>query len=169
MKSAGIVIFIVFLCAGTVVGQDNSNKAVIEYYIEEVINNRNLDGLNNVFADTFVANNLNANTSERNGVQDQRTFLEYFYKAFPDIHYTILDIVVEGNKVAARFEISGTHKDEFWGYEAKGSYIDSLNDVYFFNLEDGKIVEVWYLHDLQKLDHILSGNKGSLQTTRSSD
>src|SRR5207342_706125 len=37
---------------------------------------------------------------------------------FPDIQWTLDDVVAEGDKVAARFTMRGTHSDTFFGVPA---------------------------------------------------
>jgi predicted ester cyclase len=40
--------------------------------------------------------------------------------AFPDLHHEIEDIVAEGDKVAVRLNVTGTHKGEFQGISPSG-------------------------------------------------
>jgi predicted ester cyclase len=42
-----------------------------------------------------------------------KQFLFELYKAFPDLHFKIEDILAEGDKVAYRLTVSGTHEREF--------------------------------------------------------
>lgn len=42
-----------------------------------------------------------------------KQFVHVLWKAFPDIRITYEDIVIEGDKVACRYSITGTHKGEF--------------------------------------------------------
>ena len=44
-----------------------------------------------------------------------KQFIVGLSKAFPDLHFQIEDIVAEGDKVAYRLTVSGTHKGEFQG------------------------------------------------------
>jgi predicted ester cyclase len=45
--------------------------------------------------------------------QPTRKVLNSLWKAFPDIIITFDDIVIEGNRVACRYNLSGTHKGQF--------------------------------------------------------
>lgn len=44
-----------------------------------------------------------------------KQYMSEFCDAFPDNHVTIDDTVVEGDKVAVRYTLTGTHKGEFMG------------------------------------------------------
>lgn len=59
---------------------------------------------------------------------------------FPDIQWTLEELVAEGDMVAARFTLRGTHRGVFFGVPATGNSIvvQALN---FYRLENGKIVE----------------------------
>lgn len=70
---------------------------------------------------------------------------------------TINDIIAEGDTVAARFTVEGTHKGRFGGIEPTGNRISGTSMV-FYRIEDGKIVERWLEFDnlemLKQLDAI---------------
>ncbi len=42
-----------------------------------------------------------------------KQFIYLLWKAFPDIRIMFDDIIIEGNKVACRYNLTGTHKGEF--------------------------------------------------------
>jgi steroid delta-isomerase-like uncharacterized protein len=80
----------------------------------------------------------------------RKQFVTAAIKAFPDIDHHILDIVAEGNKVAVRFNITGTHKGEFQGIRPTGKVI-SIDGMGFLIIEEGKIVEEWLNSDMMGL------------------
>ena len=59
---------------------------------------------------------------------------------FPDIQWTIEDMITENNKVAVRFTIRGTHKGVFFGVPAteKSIVVQAMN---FYRLADSQIIE----------------------------
>jgi len=59
---------------------------------------------------------------------------------FPDIHFTIDDMVAEGDKVAVRYTSTATHKGEFMGIAPTGKRI-TMKSAFFYRLAGGKIVE----------------------------
>ena len=59
--------------------------------------------------------------------------------AFPDIHYTIDDLVAEGDRVAVRWHWTGTHKAPFRAFPATGKTFTNPG-VGIFRFKDGKIV-----------------------------
>jgi steroid delta-isomerase-like uncharacterized protein len=61
------------------------------------------------------------------------------HTAFPDIHYTLDDVVAESDRVAVRWHWTGTHKGPFRAYPATGRSI-SNSGAGIFRLKDGKIV-----------------------------
>lgn len=75
------------------------------------------------------------------------SFLQYLFKAFPDLHYTIDSIIAEGDKVALNLSATGTHQNEFLGIAASGNRIN-YKEMFFFRLTNGKIVEGWVVVDV---------------------
>ena len=66
--------------------------------------------------------------------------------AFPDLSYTLEDIIVEGDKCAERWTMTGTHRGEFNGIPATNKSI-ILKGVSVDRLRDGKFVETWMFYD----------------------
>ncbi|WP_341315677.1 ester cyclase [Paraburkholderia sp. IMGN_8] len=59
---------------------------------------------------------------------------------FPDIHWTLEEMVAENDTVAARFIMRGTHQATFFGVPASGKKIQ-VQAVNFYRFSNGKIVE----------------------------
>ena len=123
-------------------------KETARFYLEEVVNKQRLDLLDQVFADTVLVHILLDGSQSQTPIAKQRDFLKYLFIAFPDIHYTIGDIVEENDKIAMRATLNATHKDEFWGHTAKGNKIKSISEIFFFRFQNGKVVENWVQLDL---------------------
>ena len=124
--------------------QETVGKMVITQFIEEVLNQGNLDA-----ADEFIA----ANFVDHNPIPGQEPTLEglkkgfkMFLAAFPDLHLTIEDIIAEGDKVMIRLTSRGTHKGEFMGIPPSGKQVTVL-EIHIARIANGKIVEHWGLED----------------------
>jgi steroid delta-isomerase-like uncharacterized protein len=61
-------------------------------------------------------------------------------EGFPNVRWTMEEMVSEGDKVAARFTMRGTHQGPFFGVPPTGTEIvvQALN---LYHLADGQIVE----------------------------
>jgi steroid delta-isomerase-like uncharacterized protein len=62
--------------------------------------------------------------------------------AFPDIHVTIHDTIEQGEKVAARWTATMTHKGEFLGFAPTGRTA-TITGISLQRWENGKIMEGW--------------------------
>lgn len=62
--------------------------------------------------------------------------------AFPDIQFTIHDTIEQGDKVAARWTATLTHKGEFLGFGATGRTAN-ITGISLQRWQDGKIIEGW--------------------------
>ena len=150
-----------FLFGNGICQNTYNNKEVVSRYFEEVVNEQKLELLNTVFADSFRTHILIDDTQENNTLESQKEFLTYLFNAFPDIHYTIGDLIEEGDRVVARVSLTATHKGQFWGYDASGNKIDYLSEIFFYRFENGKVVEQWVQFDLHNLFRILGNNSES--------
>lgn len=76
-----------------------------------------------------------------------KMFYNAVWAAFPDSHLEFDDIVVQGDKVAARFTLSGTQKGELMGIPPTGRKI-TVQGMRFFKFRGTKCIETWNLTDL---------------------
>jgi predicted ester cyclase len=69
-----------------------------------------------------------------------------FYRSFPDYTHEIQDLIAEGDRVAARVILRGSHLGEYSGVAATGVRV-SYAGTYMMTLSDGVLTEVWSLDD----------------------
>lgn len=62
--------------------------------------------------------------------------------AFPDLRFTVEDMIVEGDKVACRIVLRGTHRGPFQGVPASGARV-SFTGIDILRFEGGKMAERW--------------------------
>ena len=115
---------------------EEENKAVIRRLVNE-LNKGNLAIMDESLADNFVLTAQNRPDMDKEGYKQ---FLAGLINSFPDMQGTIDDIVAEGDKVAFRFTLTGTHKGDLMGIAPTHKRI-KLTEDYFSHLEGGKIVE----------------------------
>jgi steroid delta-isomerase-like uncharacterized protein len=62
--------------------------------------------------------------------------------AFPDLAFTIDDVIAAGDRVAMRWHTTGTHRGELEGLAPTGASVGSTG-ISIDRWEDGKLVESW--------------------------
>jgi steroid delta-isomerase-like uncharacterized protein len=120
------------------------NKAIIHRLVEEVYNGDDLD-----VADELVAHdvyNHPAVPEHQHGVESLKHVIEWVRAIGPDTHYEIDDIIAEGDRVAVRMTVSGTHTGELRGIPPTGNRF-SVDYVHWFRLADERVAELWAVKD----------------------
>ena len=79
-----------------------------------------------------------------------KQFSAAFYSAFPDLRHNIVDMVADGDKVAVRLNVTGTHKGELQGIPPTGKQV-SFDATDFITLVDGKVSEERLTADIMGL------------------
>ena len=74
--------------------------------------------------------------------EEQRQRATRLRVAFPDAQATLEDIFAEGDRVAYRLTIRGTHTGEFLGVPASGRQV-AVSFIAIVRIIDGKLVEEW--------------------------
>ncbi|MFE3224899.1 ester cyclase [Nocardia sp. NPDC059228] len=69
---------------------------------------------------------------------------------FPDWHWEMRHLVVDGDYIAVHFTVTGTHRGTFRGIEASGRRV-AISEFTLYHLEDGKFAEVWDYTDMDAL------------------
>lgn len=94
------------------------NKALIRRYFEEVWNKGNLAFVDENMASSYVNHDpALAGFPQIQGFKQRVTMIR---TAFPDFHFTIDDMVAEGDKVVTRWTARGTNRGAFMGIPPTG-------------------------------------------------
>lgn len=72
--------------------------------------------------------------------------VEMWRGILPDLEFRVEDIVAAGDRVAARFTFTGTHRGEAWGIEPTGRRV-TVTMMAFARIADGRIAELWEDYD----------------------
>jgi predicted ester cyclase len=113
------------------------NKALVRR-VYELFNQRKLDAIPELCTPGYVEHYTGRDVSGAQALQSTSAF----FAAFPDITFTIEDMVAEGDKVAVRVNWKGTHKGVFMGIAPTGNKINITNTA-IFRIAGGKGEEAW--------------------------
>jgi steroid delta-isomerase-like uncharacterized protein len=81
------------------------------------------------------------------GVDAMKAVFTTLFRAFPDLHVEIEDMIAEGDKVVCRNTVTGTNDGEYLGRPPTGKSV-SYNEIFIFRFADGRIVETWGVVDV---------------------
>jgi steroid delta-isomerase-like uncharacterized protein len=73
-------------------------------------------------------------------------FFGAFLAAFPDIRHQVQDQLSEGDRVATRIMVRGTHQNEMMGIPPTGNEI-AIGAINIVRVAEGKIAEHWVNSD----------------------
>jgi len=80
------------------------------------------------------------------GLEGLKDILRTMRSAFPDLDFSIKEQIAEGDKVASRFEWTGTHEREFLGVPATGRHV-RVWGIVMDRLEAGRIRDTRIIMD----------------------
>jgi C-1 hydroxylase len=113
-------------------------RRIVKYW-----NERNLDAFYCFLAPEYVEHLPSGNVTK----EQLKKYTSTFFNAFPDIRFTIMDMVAENEKVAVLVNWKATHKGEYLNIPATGKRID-VNVSMIIKIKDGRWVEFWNVTDI---------------------
>jgi steroid delta-isomerase-like uncharacterized protein len=120
------------------------NKALINRFVEEVLNGKNLAVVDEIAAEDFAE--LDPFPGQQQGREGLKQVLAMFFAAFPDFRWTTEEQIAEGDKVVSRFIWSGTHQGDFMGIPSTGRQV-TVKGVMIDRIVDGTWTESRILMD----------------------
>jgi predicted ester cyclase len=110
-------------------------------FIEEAFNKGNLDVIDEICAEGFVDHDPLMGDQDKEAVK--RSIAGY-RASFPDLTFTIEDIMACDDKVVTRWRGEGTFENEFMGQAPTGESGDPVHGIGIDRYDDdGKIAEAW--------------------------
>ena len=128
----------------------NTNKKMVTQYFDEVINTQKLDRMEAFFSTDYMLHTMDG--KEHRSPQDSThiALIRWLYKAIPDVHYTIDQVIAEGDLVALNTTATGTAKGELFGLPA-GQKKVRFKEMFFYRLKNNRITEEWEVVDVDGL------------------
>lgn len=124
----------------------DDNKAMIRRGFE-AMSNHDLSVFESLIAPTYVNHDMPA---PEPGPEGFKQVVGAFLSAFPDMRVTVESQLGEGDLVANRGALTGTHQGDFMGIPATGKPVN-VKFIDMWRLEDGKAVENWVRLDIMGL------------------
>jgi predicted ester cyclase len=115
----------------------DENKRLVREITEVVWNRCGLDRIPEFYAPDFVAD-YRPYAPLREGHEGIRGMVERAWAAFPDYHEELHELVAEGDRVVARFTISGTQEGH-WGLLPPTGRRVKFEEIVILEIRDGKI------------------------------
>ena len=120
------------------------NKALFRRTYEELLNRGDLSVADELVSADFI--NHEAPPGRNRGPESMRGLATMLRTAFPDLRFTIEELVAEGEVVAGRLTMSGTHEGPLMGMPPTGRSVRQ-NHMHFVRFREGKAVEHWGVRD----------------------
>ncbi len=119
------------------------NKEVARRFLEEIWNRSNFAVVDEVLARDYDGHS----STVIRGPEGAVAFIPRLRAAFPDFQFKVLDQIAEGDKVATRWKLCGTHEGEFRGVPASGKRVE-MTGITIFRVANGKLIEGWTNEDV---------------------
>jgi steroid delta-isomerase-like uncharacterized protein len=120
------------------------NKAIARRCMD-LINQKNIAAIDQLYAPTYTRHDPNSTWVVNR--EDYKEDVKILTTVFPDLHFTVEDLVAEEDKVACRFSIFGTHGAPWRGLPATGKQV-RVTGVCISRIVEGKVVEDWFNTDI---------------------
>ena len=124
---------------------------LIHRWFDEVWNQQRTDTIDEMMFDNTLHHGLTGPDGPPvSGIDNFKEFHKGFVAAFPDISVEVHDVVTEGDKMACRYTVTGTHRGPLSQIEPSHVKVEFTGGG-ICKLEGGKFAEVWNQIDFSKM------------------
>jgi predicted ester cyclase len=121
-----------------------ANKALVKKMVDAVFNAHDISAVDKYYAPSFVDHQTT--TGQTADLAAFKTDTQSSFTAFPDLTYTIKDIVAEGDEVWAREQICGTQTGPLSTLAPTGKHV-CIDAIDIVRIQNNLIVEHWGVAD----------------------
>jgi steroid delta-isomerase-like uncharacterized protein len=141
---------------------EEKNKALVHEFFEEAWVKGNVAAVDEFMAADYIEHPRPSTLPP--GTEGLKQLIAAYRTAFPDLKMTLDDIFGEGEMVAYRWSVSGTHLGDWLGIPPTGNHITATG-ITIFRIAGGKVVESWTSIDLspaeEELQWLTEGGEGA--------
>jgi len=109
-------------------------------------NDHDIDRLAGLYAPDYEGVDV-GQANPQNGPEEACRAMARYMRAFPDIHFTLENTIVEGNHVVLAWTARGTHQGKLMHIPPTGHSIE-MRGVSLFTVEGGKITHGMHIWDV---------------------
>jgi steroid delta-isomerase-like uncharacterized protein len=113
-----------------------SNKQIVRKLYEDCINPGKLELLEQLFSGDYT------NAQGKKGPGAFAEVVVSLRRGFPDVRFTVEDLIAEGDRVAVRWTWRGTHTGRFQVFPPSGKRVTNTGTA-IYQLNGGKIIHSW--------------------------
>jgi steroid delta-isomerase-like uncharacterized protein len=124
-----------------------NGKAAARAYFEQVLNGGDMAAADENFSPDI---RFHYPLGELTGGAAVKSYIEAVRRAFPDIHFAVADYVGEADRVAARWQLTGTQTGAFKGRAPTNNKVN-VPGITFMSVKEGRIEEMWIAFDPARL------------------
>jgi steroid delta-isomerase-like uncharacterized protein len=130
--------------------QETSNKATFRR-LQDAMSSGDAELVSQTIDEVFDPDVKQHSPFEATGVQTLKEMVfARLYRAFPDLHITVEDVIAEGDKVVERDTVTGTHQGEYMGLPPTGKSV-AYSEIFIMRFVNGRIAEIWGVVDVFSL------------------
>ncbi|MCE2395343.1 ester cyclase [Candidatus Poribacteria bacterium] len=153
LSIVGVLLIGVCLLIGTSTAQEASLKmtgdkatisraySTVSRIYEEVFNKGKLEQADTLIAAEYIDHNP-IGAGGKSGIEGFKQTVRALRFAFPDLRFTVEQMIVNGDQVVTRTTMQGTHKNSFMGVDPTGKPV-TVSGFDIFRVADGVVAERW--------------------------
>ena len=115
--------------------------SIVTRIYEEVLNMGKLEQADTLIATEYIDHNPIGLGGE-SGIEGFKQTVRALRFAFPDLRFTVDQMIVNGDQVVTRTTMQGTHKNSFMGVDPTGKQV-TVSGFDIFRVADGVVAERW--------------------------
>lgn len=149
LTAAGLFMTSLLMGTNEALGSDDKavteNKELARNFIEEVYNRRNIDKIDDYIAEDFVDSSPGRGADAR-GIAFVKEQARQTFETIPDIEFSVLDIVGEGDKLAIYWKAAGGFRGPAANPLPAPRQVE-VQGISIFQYRNGLVVESWDIVD----------------------
>ena len=118
----------------------DSNKVIARKLYEQILNTGKWELLSDIVSDEYIG------PKGLKGPEGFAATVKPVLLAFPDVKWTIDDLIAEGDEVVVRWSWTGTNKNSFDGFPPTNKQVVH-HAIHIFQFSGNKIIKAWMQSD----------------------
>ncbi len=115
--------------------------SVVSRIYEEVFNTGKLGQIDTLIAAEYIDHNP-IGPGGKSGIEGFKQTVKALRFAFPDLRFTVEEMIVDGDKVVTRTTMQGTHKNSFMQVDPTDKQV-TVTGFDIYRIADGTVAERW--------------------------